>query len=60
MESKSKKTDDAVKQSPSNDDSAKEKFTYVTKSGKTAHVFNVQNKGNTVEFDAAFEIKDSK
>ena len=40
------------------DDDVKEKFTYVTKSGKTAHIFNVADKGNTVEFDAAFEVID--
>ena len=47
-----------MKNEDDDDENAKEKFTYVTKSGKTAHIFNVADKGNTVEFDAAFEVID--
>ena len=30
-------------------------FSYTTKTGKTAHIFNVNQKGSVVEFDAAFD-----
>ena len=30
-------------------------FNYVTKTGKTAHIFNVNQKGSVVEFDASFD-----
>ena len=35
----------------------KKDFTYTTKSGKTAHITNVANVGDKVEFDAAFETE---
>ena len=49
-----------VNSNSSGDDCQEEKFTYVTKSGRTAHVFNVEEKGDKVEFDAAFEMQDSQ
>ena len=36
-------------------DSKGKEFSYTTKTGKTAHIFNVNQKGSVVEFDAAFD-----
>lgn len=50
-----KKTDTSSDKKGGDADSKGKEFSYTTKTGKTAHIFNVNQKGSVVEFDAAFD-----
>ena len=59
-----KKTTDSTSGNNSSTDSSTQgsdtsnktsEFSYVTKTGKKAHIFNINQKGSVVEFDASFE-----